>query len=422
MLQLIGEVAHLIYAIILNCMLLDCKLNHKKDIINLGLCISSIIIVNAYIFLNFGSVYFSRLYPIFVDVPIFILFLFISKYKGEKVLFVLLTVIVLCVPPIIIGKIVSLFFIHSIMVRKLVCMATYIPMLFIVYRYLRPLFLYMLQNAQTGWWAFCAIPSSFYALLYVPILYNYNPKELAKNLYLGIFANILVFSAYVIILRSFKQTREYLIMQNEQNILTIQITALQVRSEALKEAEETALINRHNMRHHLHLINSYLSDNDTLSAKKYIFEIEKSIDDSVTVKYCNNNAVNLILSSYINMAENQNITVESQIYIPKDCEIADMDLCIILSNAIENAINACVAINDVTDRKININCTSKNEKLFIRVTNNFKGKVEFLDGMPITEEENHGFGTKSIATTVEKYNGIYSFTAENGVFKMSIVL
>lgn len=82
----------------------------------------------------------------------------------------------------------------------------------------------------------------------------------------------------------------------------------------------------------------------------------------------------MILSSYINMAKAEGIAVTSQVYIPKPSEVADMDLCIIFANAVENAIKACLTITDANKRIINISCKAKNDKLFIQVTNSFAAK------------------------------------------------
>jgi sensor histidine kinase regulating citrate/malate metabolism len=48
--------------------------------------------------------------------------------------------------------------------------------------------------------------------------------------------------------------------------------------------------------------------------------------------------------------------------------------------------------------------------------------VEFADDLPVSTKENHGLGTKSIAAIAQKYGGVYSFTAEDGVFTTSIIL
>lgn len=410
------------YSITLMYMLLDCEVKRKKDIYIMGLFVAIFLVFDGFVWVSLGYESLMILYPVFVHVPLFIVFWFVSKYKGIKLFFVLLTVIVLSSPPILIGHIVSTFFGYDDVILNVVCISLYLPITFIVYKYFRPLFHYMLGNIKKGWVAFCLIPLSYNAFNYLIGRYDIEFVRDEPLLWIDTLVAVLIIAAYVLLLRFFKQTREQLIMENEQNILTMQVSALQARYETIKQSEEKTIIYHHDLRHHLHLINGYLSNNNLAGIKKYITEIEKSIDDTVTIKYCNNNAVNLILSPYINMAKNQNIMVESHVYIPNNCEVYDMDLCIILSNAIENAINACMKIKDINNRRINIICKSKNDKLFIQVTNNFTGEVKFAEDMPISEEENHGFGTKIIAATVKKYGGLFSFTAENGVFKASVIL
>ncbi|KUO72517.1 MAG: hypothetical protein APF81_04045 [Desulfosporosinus sp. BRH_c37] len=422
MMELIEFFVTMGYSITLMYMLLDFEVKPKKGVYIMGSFMTLLLISGGFVWLSLGYQSFMILYPVFVQAPLFIGFWFISKYRGIKLFFVLLTVIVLSSPPILVGQIVAAFFGYNDVVVSVVSLVMYLPITFIVYKYFRPLFLYMLRNTSKGWATFCLIPLSYNAFTFLLGRYDVELVRDEPLLWLDTSVAILIIAAYVLILRFFKQTREQLTLQNEQTILAIQVSALQDRSETLKESEEKAIIYRHDQRHHLHLINGYLADNKLAEIKEYITEIEKNIDDTVTIKYCENTAVNLILSPYINRAKNEDIMVESQVYIPKDCEVSDMDLCIILSNAIENAIKACRIIKESHNRRINISCKSKNHRLFIQVTNNFSGEVTFVENMPISKEENHGFGTKSIAATVQKYNGLCSFTAESGVFKARIIL
>jgi len=422
MMDLIEFFVTLGYSIILMYMLLDIEIKPIKGRYLMGLFMTILLVCGMFVWFSLGYQSFMIFYPVFVQVPLFILFWFISKYKGIKLLFVLLTVIVLSSPPMLLGQIVSAIFGYNDVILNVVCIVMYLPMTFIVYKYFRPLFLYMLRNSKKGWVTFCLIPLSYNA--FTTLLGRYDVEMVREEpiLWLDTTVAILIIAAYVLILRFFKQTREQLILQNEQNILAMQVSALQARYETIKEAEEKMVICRHDLRHHLNLINAYLADNNLAGVRKYITEIENNIDDTKIKKYCDNDTVNLIMASYINMAKNENILVESQVFIPQDCAVSDMDLCIILANAIENAIYACMNIEDINARKINISCKSKNDKLFIQVTNNFSGEVIFAEDMPISAQENHGFGTKSIAATVEKYSGLYSFTADNGVFRARIIL
>jgi hypothetical protein len=65
---------------------------------------------------------------------------------------------------------------------------------------------------------------------------------------------------------------------------------------------------------------------------------------------------------------------------------------------------------------------NKNDKLFIQITNSYEGALEFIDDMPVTTKENHGLGTKSIAAVAQKYNGLYSFSADDTMFQSVVIL
>ncbi|PKM86028.1 MAG: GHKL domain-containing protein [Firmicutes bacterium HGW-Firmicutes-12] len=420
--DLIGFIITIAYSITLMYILLDIEVKRKKGIYLMGLFMIILLVSGGFVWLSLGYESFMILYPVFVQIPLFIGFWFISKYRGAKLVFVLLTVIALYSPPILIGHIVASFFGYNDVIASVVSLVMYLPLTSIVYKYFRPLFLYMLRHTEKGWAVFCLIPLSYNAFTYLIGRYDVALVREVTLLWVDTLVAILIIAAYVLILRLFKQTREQLILQNEQDILAMQVAALEARSEAVKESEKSAIIHRHDLRHHFQLINGYLAEKKLAEIKKYITEIETNLEDTVTIKYCDNHTVNLILSPYIKRATNEKTKVECQVYIPQDCKVSDMDLCIILSSALENAINASRNIKEINDRKISISCKSKNDKLFIQVMNNFSGEVEFVEDMPISAEENQGFGTKSIAATVQKYGGLCSFTAESGVFKVRVIL
>jgi sensor histidine kinase regulating citrate/malate metabolism len=280
----------------------------------------------------------------------------------------------------------------------------------------------MLRNTEKGWYGFCIIPLSFCVFSYFTGKYSLDITIYRPILPLILLNFILILAAYFLIFRFFRQTREQLTLQNEQNLLQMQVVAAQMHLEDLKESQEKTIIYRHDMRHHLALIDGYLAGNNREDARKYIADVKEKIEGAAVEKYCNNYRVNLILYRYIAMAKNEGISVETQIDLPEKTTVSDMDLCVIFANVIENAVNACKRIPYKNQRYIKIVCKTKNDQLFIQINNSYEGTVMFDNDLPVSTKENHGLGTKSIATVVKKYSGVYSFTAENGVFKTSIIL
>jgi len=412
-----------IFALSMMYMLLDCEFKNKKKLFLLGLFGAFMLICDIFVIINFGYTYFMKLYPLIIQTPVVLIFIFISKFKVVKVLFIHFTTIAITTSLSLISFIISSFFGYNRELMDVICYLMYPPLLFIIFRYLRPSFLNMLRNAEKGWFGFCTIPVSYTVLIYMRSSYNLDTVALEpSSIFRSILLLVLTSSAYTLIFRFFKQAREQLSLQNEQQLLRTQIATAQIHLEDLKEAQEKTIIYRHDMRHHLNLISSLLSDHNTTATLKYIAEVQQSIDRTVIVQYCDNYTINLILSSYLNRAKNDQIAVETQIKLSENNKVSDMDLCVIFANAIENAINACLCISNADVRTIKIICKNKNDKLFIQITNSYEGTLEFVNDMPVTTEKNHGLGTKSIAAIARKYSGISSFSADCNVFTSVIIL
>lgn len=420
MLFALNYTALFIYGLLIMVFLLGIS-NSKKNVISISAYAMICIILQLAFFFNFDNNFTEKAYPFIVHLPLLIFFCLFFKKPLNSVVFTLCTAYILTAPRRWIGDLIVIVFNVDEHVAVFSQIAISIPLLFVVYRYLRPYVNKILNYSGVKVHLLVVIPFTYYILAYATTVYT-SLLYSSRVVLIGILTTGMASIFYYILIFYFNELTEKFTIQNEHNLLAVQICAMHDRAEAMKLEEENAIIFRHDLRHHLRLISSHLSAGNINAAQNYIDEIEKSVDASIPVKYCDNNAVNLILSSYINLAKNENITIKTQVYIPQNCAVADMDLCVILANAIENAINACANINESADRNISIRCNHKNHKLFIEVANSFAGEVLFKNELPVTEKENHGFGTKSIVTTVQKYKGVYSFSAINGIFKMNAIL
>lgn len=160
------------FAISVMYMLLDCKIKNKKTLYLLGLFTAVVLSIDGFVFINHGYTFFMRLFPLLVYLPVFLIFMFISKFKPIKVLFVNLTVIAICISFTSVGLIVSYFFGSSRDVVNIVCYILYLPTWFMIYKFIRPSFLYMMRNSDKGWLGFCMIPLSYCVIIYSTGMYN----------------------------------------------------------------------------------------------------------------------------------------------------------------------------------------------------------------------------------------------------------
>ena len=130
----------------------------------------------------------------------------------------------------------------------------------------------------------------------------------------------------------------------------------------------------------------------------------------------------MLLSHYIEKAESEGIFCDVKAAVPSGITVLPVDLCVILANSLENAIHACSDVPDKARRIILINAHTKNDLLFLEITNPFHREIKIVNNLPVTEKKGHGFGTKSIVMTTEKYNGLWSFETKDSMFYMRVVL
>ena len=99
--------------------------------------------------------------------------------------------------------------------------------------------------------------------------------------------------------------------------------------------------------------------------------------------------------------------------------IAESDLCVLLANALENALHACAGLEHGS---IVVQTYVQSEKFFLQVVNDCPGPVQFNRGVPVTDRPGHGVGVRSICAIVERYGGMYSFSVQNDHFVLRLSL
>lgn len=230
--------------------------------------------------------------------------------------------------------------------------------------------------------------------------------------------------AYLIfVLRISAAERERSQLEQMQDTLNIQIAQAVREIEALRESQQNARVYRHDLRHHMQYLSSCIENGKAQQAQAYIREICSEIEaDKVTV-FCENEAANLIFSAYAGRAENQGIPIKINAVISRVIPVSENDLCVLLSNALENALHACQKCKEKgLPAMMEVSAYEENWKFFLQVINSCDSDVVFAHGIPVTNNPGHGMGVRSICAIVERYDGIYTFLVENGQFILRVSL
>lgn len=233
---------------------------------------------------------------------------------------------------------------------------------------------------------------------------------------------LIAIAAFLVIAKLFQAEYDRQQLKKEQDAYETRIRMSQNEYREIARKHELLREYRHDMRHHLLALSNILHDSDSTHAEDYINALVERLEDTENVVYCKNQIINAVLSSYITKAKKIGCVLDTHISIPEKLEIQDIDLCVILANALENAVNACEK-EDENHRNIKIKIDFQNA-LHINIKNSCKEKVVFDEnGLPMTSANpDHGIGMKSITNTAEKYNGILKCECSDGEFCLKIIL
>lgn len=222
---------------------------------------------------------------------------------------------------------------------------------------------------------------------------------------------LLFLLTHIVIIRSlYAQEQLSLAKQTElqRNLLLAQV-------EAQRKLTEEARRLRHDERHHNIVIAGFAKNGDVEGLLDYIGEWEKSLDHSVI--YCENKALNHIITCYANRASELGINISITAQARQRIAVSSTDFVAIVANILENAIRGCL---DSHDEKsfIRLNIHEKSDKLVIRCENSCRKSLSFST-LP---EQLRGIGISSIEDAAAHYEGDCDFSAENGVFLCGVLL
>jgi signal transduction histidine kinase len=369
----------------------------------------------------FGQNVLYKLYPFIAHIPLILFLVFFMKKPPLLTLISVLSAYLLCTPRKWIGTFFASFFNYSQDASYIVQIIITIPLLYLICRYIAPHIASLKNEPENVRAIFAVVPSLYYITEYAITIYSkiFFRYSITVAEFLDSIIVILYFLFSILFISQINRWKE---VKMDLKINTIKSEQAEKEIEQLKKMQEQSVIYRHDLLHHLNYISSCIESEKTQDALSYIDEICTDIHYQKVETYCENNAINLIIASYIAKAKKANIKVNFDLQIPAEVRIPITDLCIILANAMDNAIHACEKIQQSDKRSIYIAARMQKNKLFFKIENSFEGTIEFEDNLPKAKEYGHGIGTRSIALVVNKHNGNFSFEAKNNIFTVIIAV
>ena len=176
---------------------------------------------------------------------------------------------------------------------------------------------------------------------------------------------------------------------------------------------------RHDYRHHIQTMKVHMANGEIKEIGTYLDMLDDDLTNVETVIKTGNRMADAILNSKLSLAAQKEIKVKAEANIPVALTISELDLCTVIGNLLDNAMDACMEL-PVSERLIRIYMEMKGNYLYISVINTAGGKKK--TNYRTTKGEGHGFGLKRIDMIVKKYGGYITRASEDEAFSAEVLL
>lgn len=222
---------------------------------------------------------------------------------------------------------------------------------------------------------------------------------------------------------------ELFIREEIKNVeLAIKLQRLEMETNFFKEIDvmyTDMRTWRHEYKNNLTVLRALVEREEKEKALNYIENIScESIKNHVTLQ-TGNLVLDAVVSSKLWLAHSQDIEVSIQAVYPENNRIDDNDLCAIAGNLLDNAIEACVRMGEIKEKKFIIFAiVVKGKNLIISINNSYSDVLK-RDGeryLTVKKEQFHGIGIQYVDSIVNKYNGHVLRSQEYGIFETHVML
>ena len=373
----------------------------------------------AAIYRALGAMATIRIYTLVIHVPILLLLLKVSRFRGWRLVFQLLSTILFCA---LVQHGAGLAYYLS-GGRFWVLVLSYIILgagvIWFLIRFLRPLFLQTLAELRRGWWLIClAMAVYYFIIIYLipgPVGFVQSSTVIKPAI------SLLMVGFYTVLMFLFSSVRKEAEARNSARLAALQLSALRSRMDAVRAVEETIRTERHDLRHRLQVVAEMVAREDRDAALDFLDAARKRLDERKEIRWCRPPVLDAVFSFCFDQARHQDIRVEAAISLPHTLPVEEGELAIVLANALENAIHANLAL---PRERREIRCRMLGTPgVMLEISNPCDGHVSFdSDGLPVARREGHGLGVQSISAFCKKHGAVFRFDLTDGVFRLRVVL
>lgn len=383
---------------------------------------------------------FSRISVFIAFIPTIVLIpLAVSRHDVRRTLFVLFTIEnVVLLLTLSVNLVRSLLDLGLPVTVALLVLVT-VPIFLFARRALVEPLCFTIEHIQGHWIAVNAIPLLIGALttglsVYGDVRFHDEPF-LATGISLAF--EIVYLTFLVMLYHNLRDISELSAQLRTDDLVRMQVSATQRQLQLLEAQEREGRIEAHDRRHRDNMVIELLNQGETRRALQ-ILEAPPRVRP--LQRYCVNPTVNAVVGLFAERLAEHGVAFEARLDIPEDLPCDVIDLSIVVSNLLENALDACLgatgaerggarqadgeaSAGDVSRAPFVRFSATYDDRLLLEIENPVYGKVRFDDdGLPVASAEGHGIGTRSVAAFAQRDNALVDYHLEDGVFRVRVIV
>ena len=372
---------------------------------------------NSYITIHYGSTVLRSVILFTIGLPYFVLILLITKDKISQTVFNFWLWIN-------IYDIIANFsaFINDYTLKDAYFLTALRFVLFggyfILYnKHLKAKHRMLMDRLKVNWWIFSFIPMSFTGLICLVNYYFLDFHGVTRNYPVLLMICILMLLVYILIFYTFQTAGDAMERERIAGNMKEQILLQKKQYEFYLQKREAERIFRHDARHRDSILISYLENGEVEGAKEFLKKELAEIEKNAKIPFCENTLINAVLSEYRTKAEQEGLEFSARIQMPKELACDEAEFCVMLSNLLENSLDAAKSY-------IAISIKHLNHQLSLNVKNDYEGELKKSaeNNYLTTKPQGSGLGLKSVEAILKSNSGFLKIEDTEGVFDVFATL
>ncbi len=238
-----------------------------------------------------------------------------------------------------------------------------------------------------------------------PAEHFFSHGQMLSMYFLGLASLFCILFSYKKLQQSFRFSTEISLMEQQEHSLN------QYVEEAKARYDETKSF-RHDIRNHIAVVKKLLQNGKLEEAITYVEDLDDMAEKMSFPCSTNNPVVDILVGNKLGIAKSMGIDVDCSLPLPYPCGIRDIDICIVLSNALDNAIHAVKNLGTGIEKYIRVSGRIQGDFLMMEIQNSFHGKSVFKKGT----------GLSNVKKVAEKYGGAMSIETQENIFVLHVLL